>query len=192
MKKNNVSERISPTLEKDELERLYNSIKEVVSLEEAKKIISKIPLALNSTPKERADWVEKLSSLLEEEYDWSTIKRIRQGCFCNENGKLEETAQMLRNLYLSLDKDMRKFVEAINESGAGWYFEDNYLYTKYLSCPCPMLQNAGISQSLTWCQCTAGYTKKFFDLAFNISVDVDIVHTIRQGYEECLLRITFI
>lgn len=192
MKKNNVSEIISSTLEKDELEKLYNSIKEVVSLEDAKKTVAEIPLALNSTPKERAEWVEKLSYLLEEEYDWVTIKKIRQGCFCNENGRLEETAQTLQNLYLSVDKDMKKFVEEINKSGAGWYFEDNYLYTKYFSCPCPMLQNSEISQSLTWCQCTAGYTKKIFDLAFNISVDVDIVHTIRQGYEECLLRITFI
>ena len=189
---NNVSEIISPTLEKDELERLFNSIKEVVSLENAQRIITQIPLTLNSTPKERAEWVEKMSHLLEQEYDWLTIKRIRQGCFCNENGRLEETAQTLRKLFLSVDKDIRKFVEVLNESGAGWYFEDNYLYTKYFSCPCPMLQNAEISQSLTWCQCTAGYTKKIFDLAFNISVDADIIHTIRQGYEECLLRITFI
>ena len=175
----------------DEKERLFNSIKNVVSLEDAERIVTKIPLALNSTPKERGEWVENVSEILEAEYDERTIKRIREGCYCNENGKLEETARILRDLYLSVGEDMRKFVEVINQNGAGWYFEDHYLYTKYLSCPCPMLQNADISQSLTWCQCTAGYNKRMFELAFNMLVEVDVVHTIRQGHRECLLRITF-
>ncbi len=190
--KADVSEIVLLTLENSEVDKLYNNIKEVVSVEEAEKIIAEIPLASKSTPEERAEWVDKMSCLLEKKYDWETIKRIRQGCFCNENGRLEETAQALRNLYLSVDKDIRKFVDTINESGAGWYFEDNYLYTKYFSCPCPMLEKAGKSKSLTWCQCTAGYTKKIFKLAFNLSVDVDVVHAIRQGYKDCLLRVTFL
>jgi hypothetical protein len=35
-----------------------------------------------------------------------TVKNIRQECYCNENGRLEDTANNLKQLYLSLDKDL--------------------------------------------------------------------------------------
>lgn len=115
MKNFNMPEIISPTLEADEMKRLY-------------------------------------------------IKQIRQGCYCNENGKIEESANSLRELYVSLGGDMHKFINALNEQGAGWYIEDTYLYTKMFSCPCPMLEKTKIDSSLTWCHCTAGYGKRFLVL----------------------------
>lgn len=191
MKNFNKPEDISPTLEIDEVKRLYESIKQVASREEADTIIEKIPLALNATPEERAAWVEKLSYVLEEKFDESTIKQIRQGCYCNENGKLEESANALREIYVSCNKDLHKFIDVLNESGAGWYMEDGSLYTKMFSCPCPMLEKASISNSLTWCHCTAGYTKRFFELAFDMSVEAEIIHSMRQGYDECLVKVSF-
>ena len=178
-------------LESEERNRLYQSLQTVVSIEKADDILKELPPAVNSSPEERAAWVEKLSAVLEASFDENTIKQIRQGCFCNENGKLEQTADALRNLYLSVNQDLDTFVAAINTNGAGWYFEDGSLYTKYFSCPCPMLEKATKSPSLTWCYCTAGYNKRLFELVFHQSVEVDVVHTIRQGYPECLLRVTF-
>lgn len=83
MKNYNLPEHLSPTLEADEINRLYESVKSVVSKEEADNIIKEIPLALHSTPEERAKWVVKLSKLLEEKFDVETIKQIRQGCYCS-------------------------------------------------------------------------------------------------------------
>lgn len=183
-------EKISPTLEDDEIKRLYKSVKNVVSIEEADRLIKEIPLATNSTPEERAEWVDYLSQLLENRFDQKTIKLIRQGCFCNENEILVETASQLKKLYVTLGKDLQKFVAALNEDGAGWYFEDGFLYTKYFSCPCPMLEKSKQSSSLTWCQCTAGYNKKLFELVFELPVEADIIHSLRQGFDECLIKIT--
>lgn len=191
MKNFNMPEMISPTLETDEIERLYESMKNVVSQEDADCFMEEVPLTIHSTAQARAEWVEKVSMLLEKKYDTNTIKKIRQGCYCNENGKLEESAKALRELYVSLDCDIHKFIAALNEHGAGWYMEENCLYTKMLSCPCPMLEKAEISSSLTWCHCTAGYNKKFFGIVFALSVEAEIVHSIRQGFDECLVRITF-
>lgn len=190
MKNYNMPERISPILEADEMERLYESIKEVTSKEEADNVIKEIPLAINSTPEERAEWVEKLSTLLEKKFDVHTIKQIRQGCYCNENGKLEESANSLRELYVSLGCDIHKFIATLNEQGAGWYVEDNCLYTKMFSCPCPMLEKTKIVPSLTWCHCTGGYGKKFFGIVFDVQVEAEIVHSMRQGFDECLVRLT--
>ncbi len=190
MKNFNKPEIISPTLEADEMERLYKSIKNIVSQKDADSIVEPIPLAINSTAEARAEWVEKLSLLLEQKFDTSIIKQIRQSCYCNENGKLEESANSLGELYLSLGCDIQRFIDALNEQGAGWYIENNYLYTKIFSCPCPMLEKSKIDSSLTWCYCTIGYSKKFFDIVFDVPVEAEIIHSLRQGFDECLVRLT--
>ena len=141
MKNFSMPEQVSPTLEIDELMRLKHSLEKNVSREVAESIIKEIPLSINSTPDIRAEWVEKLSAILENRFDKKTVKNIRQECYCNENGKLEDTANNLKQFYLSLDKDLHRFVNALNENGAGWFIKDNQLYTKMFSCECPMLGN---------------------------------------------------
>ena len=105
--------------------------------------------------------------------------------------KMEDTAKELKRLYKSLNKDLQRFVSALNKNGAGWYIEENQLYTKMFTCECPMLEEAALSQSLTWCHCTAGYSKKLIELVFEAPVDVEILQSIRQGFDYCLLRVTF-
>ena len=189
MKNFSMPEQVSPTLEIDELVRLRHSLEMTVSKEMTEYIISKLPLVTNSTPVERAEWVENLSILLENTFDEGIVKAIRMNCYCNENGRLEDTARVLKQLYLSLDKDLKRFVNAMNESGAGWYIKDNQLYTKMFTCECPMLEKAKLSDSLTWCHCTAGYNKKLFEMIFGLPVEVEVLHSIRQGFDYCLLRI---
>ena len=171
--------------------RLKRGLETTVSKEASDSVMSELPLTLNSTPVERAEWVERLSSLLENRFDENTVKAIRQNCHCNENGRLEDTARELKQLYASLDKDLHRFVATLNENGAGWYIEGNQLYTKVFICECPMLEEAALSQSLTWCHCNAGYSKKLFELVFETPVDVEILQSIRQGFDCCLLRVTF-
>lgn len=189
MKNFSMPEQVSPTLEIDELARLRHSLEMTVSKEMTEYIISRLPLVTNSSPVERAEWVENLSILLENTFDEGIVKVIRMNCYCNENGRLEDTARVLKQLYLSLDKDLEKFVNTMNESGAGWYIKDNQLYTKMFTCECPMLEKAKLSDSLTWCHCTAGYNKKLFETIFGLPVEVEVLHSIRQGFDYCLLRI---
>ena len=151
MKNFSMPEQVSPTLEIDELMRLKHSLEKNVSREVAESILKEIPLSINSTPDIRAEWVEKLSAVLENRFDKKTL----------------------------------------NENGAGWFIKGNQLYTKMFSCECPMLEKAKNSNSLTWCHCTAGYNKKLFEIVFEKPVYVEIVQSIRQGFDFCLLRITF-
>ena len=191
MKNFSMPEYVSPTLETDELTRLKHSLEKNVSREAAESIMAELPLAINSTPDIRAEWVETLSAVLENSFDEKTVKNIRQGCHCNENGRLEDTANNLRQLYFSLDKNLSRFVNALNEEGAGWFIKDDQLYTKMFLCECPMLERAKSSNSLTWCHCTAGYSKKLFEIIFERTVHTEIIQSIRQGYDYCLLRIKF-
>ncbi|MDD3960224.1 MAG: DUF6144 family protein, partial [Oscillospiraceae bacterium] len=184
-------EHVSPTLESDELARLKHSLRMTVSEEMAEKIMSELPLANLSTPAERAEWVENMSALLENTFDEETVKAIRRNCHCNENGRLEETAGVMKELYVSAGRDLKRFVHAVNERGAGWYIEEEKLFTRMEVCECPMLEAAKVSGSLTWCHCTAGYNKKLFEAVFERPVEVEVVHSIRQGFDECLLKISF-
>ena len=190
MKNFNMPEIISPTLEIDEYTRLYESIKKAVSKEKADRVMRELEIGKNSTAEERAEWVDKVSMILERNFDISTIRNIRQEYCCNENGKLEESAQSFRKVFASLNNDIHKFVAVLNEQGAGWYMEDNLLYTKMFSCPCPMLEKTKVDSSLTWCRCTEGYSKRFFSIVFGVSVKAEIIHSMRQGFDECLVKIT--
>ena len=95
MKNFSMPKQVSPTLEIDELMRLKHSLEKNVSREVAESIIKEIPLSINSTPDIRAEWVEKLSAILENRFDKKTVKNIRQECYCNENGRLEDTANKI-------------------------------------------------------------------------------------------------
>ena len=57
---------ISPTLEIDEYTRLYESIKKAVSKEKADRVMRELEIGKNSTAEERAEWVDKVSMILEE------------------------------------------------------------------------------------------------------------------------------
>lgn len=96
-----------------------------VSKELAESIISELLLAINSPPDIRAEWGETLSIFLESRFNEKTVKAIRQGCYCNENGRLEDMANSLKQLYLSLNKSLCRLVNALNESGAGWFIKNN-------------------------------------------------------------------
>ena len=86
MKNFSMPEQVSPTLEIDGLMRLNRSLEKNVSREVAESIMKEIPLSVNSTSDIRAEWVEKLSAVLENRFDKKTAKNIRQKCYCNENG----------------------------------------------------------------------------------------------------------
>ncbi|WP_195267237.1 DUF6144 family protein [Eubacterium sp. 1001713B170207_170306_E7] len=190
MKNFSMPETVSPFLEQEELERLSQSLEKNVSREAAEALVRRVPLRPGATPKERAEWVNRLSEELEASFDRETIIKIRMGCHCNENGRLEETAEAFRALYQSNGQNLERFVSHLNKSGAGWRIKGDALYTKMFTCECPMLEKAEPSPSLTWCYCTAGYSKAFFEAVFERPVEVELLQTIKQGHDCCLLKIT--
>lgn len=190
MKNFSMPETVSPFLEQEELERLSQSLEKNVSREEAEAFLRRVPMRSGAAPEERARWVERLAEELETNFDQETIVKIRMGCHCNENGRLEETAETFKALYQSKGQDLERFVSHLNESGAGWRIEGGALYTRMFTCECPMLEKAGISRSLTWCYCTAGYSKAFFEAIFERPVEVELLQTIKQGHDSCLLKVT--
>ncbi len=171
-----------------ESSKLYESVKKYSKSETAEKIAFGADLSPSPTRTEREKWLKYVSSSLEEEFDTQTIMAIRMACFCHEDGKLEESKKFIRGVYDS-SRSLEDFVENMNKHNVGWYLEDGYLFTKYFSCSCPMLEGIDHLETKTWCYCTAGYNKEIFENVFQCEVDVELLESIKIGHEQCLMKI---
>ena len=168
--------------------KLYNNILKYSTDEIAEKIAYDTELIPSSNNREKSEWVKNVSSDLEKHFEEHTIKNIRMGCYCNENGKLDESKAFISNIYKS-SNTFTDFVDKMNEYGAGWYIEDGYLFTKYFSCPCPMLESVDVLPTKTWCYCTIGYNKQIFEYVFDCEVEIELLESIKTGSKQCLMKV---
>lgn len=180
---------IESQLEVKQKERLYQSICKFADKKLAREIIESVDLPLDATDKQRAIWVKETMSQLECQFDLPTINMIRQACHCDEAGQLQTSKKRLREMYLAVNQDLAAFVAKMNEYNAGWYIDDNILYTKMFNCECPMLEAIDLLDHKSWCYCTAGYNKSLFDYVFDHPVNVELLKSIKRGDEYCLLKI---
>jgi predicted hydrocarbon binding protein len=169
--------------------KLFKNIKRFSDIQTAESIAFGVFLPLSPSKEQCANWVEYIASKLEEKFDEATIKRIRMGCYCRENGRLDESKKWLRELYIA-SENLEQFVDKVNEYSAGWYIKDGELYTKYFDCPCPMLEGTDQLTTKTWCHCTAGFAIEIFDDVFGYEVDTEVLESIKLGSEFCLIKVT--
>lgn len=172
----------------NEAKKLYENIKKYSTLEVAHKISFGMDLPLSPTKSKKKEWVKFVSCELEKQFDEHTIQNIRMGCHCTENGKLDESKEFIKNIY-DTTISMVDFVDKMNGYDVGWYIKDGCLFTKYSSCPCPMLEGDDILPTKTWCYCTVGYNKKIFEYVFNCEVEVELIESIKMGSNQCLMKI---
>ena len=175
----------------NEAKKLYDNILKHSNHETAEKIAYGIDLTPTSSDYEKEAWVKSVASELEKHFDEQTIKDIRLGCFCNEDGKLDQSKEFISSIYKA-SSSIKDFVNKMNEYGAGWYIEDGNLFTKYFSCPCPMLEKISDLPTKTWCYCTIGYNKQIFEYAFDCEVDIELIESIKTGSSQCLMKVTIL
>jgi predicted hydrocarbon binding protein len=78
----------------------------------------------------------------------------------------------------------------------GWLHAQNEEEKRYLYCHCPWAResiksNSGIPQvSSTFCNCSAGFVKKPFEIIYNQTLPVDIVQSILNGDDVCEFAIS--
>lgn len=168
--------------------KLFKNIEKYSTVEMAEKIAYRITLEESASENQKVEWVNDVVKKLETEFDEHVIKDIRMGCYCSEDGKLDEAKQYIKSVY-SESSSLDEFVELMNKANAGWYIEDGYLYTRYLSCSCPMLSSINRLDKKTWCYCTVGFNKKIFEYVFECEIDVELLEAIKLGDKQCLMKI---
>ncbi len=171
-----------------EVGKLFRNIQKFADDGAAGEITRAAPLSVDASDTEKAAWVTTISAELEKHFNEETIKAIRMGCHCNEEGRLPEMKQWLRGLYRE-SSSLAEFVGKVNAHGAGWYIKDGAIYTKFLTCECYMVQGIEHLDSKTWCYCTVGYTRNLFEYVFEQPVESELVQSIKTGSEFCVVKV---
>lgn len=161
-------------------EVLYNAVKTERDDETAHKIA-------DGKQESDPEWVKNSMKRLEENFDESTVKRIRMNCQCGYG--MDEKLALLKELMAS-SSNLEEFANQDKASAAGLSYSCGNLYLQFDFCPCPMLAEVGKLETYSWCQCTTGYSKVLFGRAFGCDVDVELLKSIKVGDDVCLMKIT--
>jgi hypothetical protein len=125
---------------------------------------------------DNATWVKNTMKRLENNFDKTTLKRIRMNCQCGYG--MDEKLTLLKELMAS-SSNLEEFAKQDKAKAAGLSYQDGELYLQFPFCPCPMLAEVDKLETNTWCQCTTGYSKVLFEKAFGCEVDVELLKSIR-------------
>ncbi len=131
-------------------------------------------------------WVNATMHRLENEFDAATTKQIRMGCQCGYG--IDEKLALV-NEFVTSSSNLKEFASSEKAKAAGLFYQDDSLFLQFKFCPCPMLAEVKKLDTLTWCQCTTGYSKVLFEKAFGCEVDVELLKSIKHGDDICLMKI---
>ncbi|MCB2300015.1 DUF6144 family protein [Clostridium tagluense] len=139
-----------------------------------------------SSSEDNATWVKSTMNRLESNFDRSTVKQIRMNCQCRYG--MDEKLALVQELVAS-SSNLEEFANQNKAKAAGLSYTNGELYLQFPFCPCPMLVDVDKLNTVTWCQCTAGYSKVLFEKAFGCEVVVELLKSIKMGDNICLMKI---
>jgi len=158
---------------------IYNAVKAESNDTTAQKIVTR-------NEENNPTWVKNTMKRLEDNFDKSTIKKIRMSCQCGYG--MDEKLALLKELVKS-SSNLEEFANHDKAKAAGLSFLYGELYLQFPYCPCPMLAEVDKLETNTWCQCTTGYSKVIFEKAFGCKVDVELLKSVKMGDDICLMKI---
>lgn len=132
-------------------------------------------------------WVKNTMKRLEDQFDENSAIQIRMSCQCGYG--MDEKLIFLKELIAS-SSSLDEFANNERAKAAGLSFSNGELFLQFPFCPCPMLADVDKLDAKTWCQCTTGYSRVLFEKAFNCSVDVELIKSVKMGDDICLMKIT--
>ena len=163
---------------------IWEAVKRKSSEETAKEIV--YGTDGKAADQDPAVWVNGTMHRREAKFSTSDVKQIRMSCQCGYG--MEEKLALVKELAAS-SSSMEEFAGSEKAKAAGLSYRDGSLYLQFGFCPCPMLAQVEKLDTLTWCQCTTGYSKVLFEKAFGCDVDVELLKSIKCGDDICLMRI---
>ncbi len=171
-----------------EVIKLHDNIRKHSSEETANTIAYGKHLPLHPTQHEKKEWVNFVAAGLESKFDEKSIREIRLGCYCNENGKLDQSKQFVAGVF-ARSNSLGDFIGKMNDQGVGWTLKDNVIFTYYDSCSCPMLEGVDHLERKTWCYCTLGFNQQIFENVLGVPIEAALLKSIKMGDDKCVMSI---
>lgn len=141
---------------------------------------------VNHPNEDNPTWVKNTMKRLNEEFNSSTVKKIRMDCQCGYG--MDEKLALVNEL-MAMSTSLEEFGNHEKSKAAGLSFNNGELFLMFPFCPCPMLAEVERLDNKTWCQCTTGYSKVLFEKAFGCKVDVELLKSVKAGDDICLMKI---
>jgi hypothetical protein len=86
----------------------------------------------------------------------------------------------------------RIITQKIPYNPSAWLQESDVMMKRYYACHCPFVRESVLSGeevSSLWCYCSGGFTKLFFEYIFEEDLDVELLESVLDGYENCKFAI---
>jgi len=148
-----------------------------------------------------AKWIKEAMDKLDTLVDEKTRIKIMENCGYNcsiVNKRVIEKAKARRKKYKNIDE----FLEAeqrnpmtgtrlVREGDIMYQFYTPQSYTRPMRCFCSLLRGlpADDRVSLTYCHCSKGFIKKFWEGILERPVKVELMHSVVSGAPECKFAI---
>jgi len=155
----------------------------------------------SSESHEFAEWVKGAMQRLDGLVDETTRNRIMQHCGQNCSQEYQEVIQFAKDRFLH-SKSLDDFLESEpqkNFPGTRLWREGNVLYQVYdpasfvkpIRCYCYLLRDlpAGERISLTYCHCSEGFIKSYWEEVLGKPIRVEILESVISGGKECRFAI---
>jgi len=166
---------------------IFDAVKNASNEEIAKEIVFRNDNGNNS--ENNPTWVKKTMRRLESQFDKNSVVQIRMNCQCGYG--MDEKLSFLKEL-IATSSSLEEFANNERAKAAGLSYSNGDIYLQFPFCPCPMLSEVDKLDTLTWCQCTTGYSKVLFEKAFNCNVEVELLKSIKMGDDICLMKIALL
>ena len=158
-------------------------------------------ITANSSEKELIDWVKGTMRRLDKLVDEKTRIQLMENCGydCSSVNKgFIERGKARRRKYRTIDQ----FLEAeqrkpprgtrlVREGKLLYQYYTPYAYAKSLRCYCSLLRGLPANEkvSLTYCHCSKGFVKKFWEAILERPLKVELLQSAVSGAKECKFAI---
>ncbi len=148
-----------------------------------------------------AKWVQGAVSRLDELVDEKTRNKIMENCgyHCSTlNKRVMELAKARRKKYRKTEEflkaEQRKPMagtKLVREGNLLYQIYTPQSYTKPMRCYCSLLRGLPKDEkiSITYCNCSKGFVKKFWENVLERPVKVELIHSAVSGDIECKFAI---
>jgi predicted hydrocarbon binding protein len=143
-------------------------------------------LTLN-TPRQKARCIREMMELMDRELEQGTRKDIMEACACISKGTLTK-ARHLKQEAQNLD-DLLDRLNQAHIGGGHLKRVGNIIHAAYDRCYCGSVSQSKEPFSATYCQCSCGWYRQFFETLLEKPVEVELLGSILQGNERCMFLV---
>lgn len=143
------------------------------------------------SPQQKACKIHEIMDMLDRQVSEETRRSIMEACGrrCLGASVLEKACRLQREA-----QDLDDLLSRLNDVHIGGGYlqrEGNVIHATYDRCYCGSVSNAREPFSATYCYCSCGWYRQFFETLLDRSVEVELLSSIIQGDERCrfLIRI---